>query len=311
MSGIQFTKATKAKAKARIALAGPSGSGKTYTGLRVASVLSPGSIALLDTERGSASKYADEFAFDTFEPDSYSPELLIEALTAAGAAGYGTFITDSLSHFWMGVDGMLEQVDKAAKRAAGGNSFGGWKEMRPVERRMIDALLAYPGHVIVTMRTKAEWVVEVNDRGKNVPRKIGTRPEQREGIEYEFDVVGDLSTENELIVSKTRCPALKRAVIQEPGEEFAGTILAWLDAGADGTDAAAYVDQAVVEGATYGDLIALYERVEGRRMLDVGVLDPASGQPTTLGQLIASRGRAAKAREEQARAEQAGTEAGA
>lgn len=310
MSGIQFTKATKAKAKARIALAGPTGSGKTYTALRVASVLSPGSIAVLDTERGSASKYSDVFDFDSFEPDSYAPELLIEALTAAGAAGYGCFIADSLSHFWMGADGMLEQVDRAGKRSSGGNSFAGWKEMRPVERRMIDALVAYPGHVIVTMRTKTEWVIELNDRGKNVPRKIGTKPEQREGIEYEFDVVGDLSTENELVITKTRCPALKRAVIAEPGEDFAETIRAWLDAGVAPVDAAAFVDRAVATDATYGGLRSLYDEVESRRMLDVGVLDPATGQPTTLGELIKAYGRQAKDRDDASRAE-AGTEAGA
>lgn len=298
MSGIQFARATKEKAKARIALAGPSGGGKTYTALTVASVLTPGSIAVCDTERGSASKYADEFSFDTFEPESYSPELLIDALASAGAAGYGSFIVDSLSHFWMGADGMLEQVDRAAKRTASGNSFGGWKEMRPIERRMVDAMLAYPGHVIVTMRTKTEWVIEQNDRGKNVPRRIGTKAEQRDGIEYEFDVVGDLNLENELVVTKTRCPALKRAVIREPGEEFAETVREWLEAGADRTDEIAeYVGRAQAEGLSYGDLLDLYREVERRRLLDAGVPGP-DGAATTLGLLIKSLGAAAKDREQ-------------
>lgn len=312
MSGIQFSKATKAKAKARIALAGPTGSGKTYTALRVASVLAPGSIALLDTERGSASKYADEFDFDTSEPDSYSLELLIDALTAAGAAGYGCFVVDSLSHFWMGQGGMLEAVDQSTKRSNSSSAWNsGWKEMRPVERRMIDALLAYPGHVIATMRTKTEWVVEPNQQGKQQPRKIGTKPEQREGIEYEFDVVGDLSTENELVITKTRCSALKRAVIQEPGEELAQTIKDWLEAGTDAVDAAVYVDRALTRDITHAGLRSLYEEVGSRRMLDVGVLDPATSRPTTLGELIKMLGREAKAREQATAAEQAGTEAGA
>lgn len=296
---ITFARATKAKAKARIALAGPSGGGKTFTALTVASIWTPGSIALLDTERGSASKYADQFAFDTFEPDSYSPDLLIEALASAGAAGYGTFIVDSLSHFWMGADGMLEQVDRAGKRVGGGNSFAGWKEMRPVERRMVDAMLAYPGHVVVTMRTKTEWVIEQNERGKSVPRRIGTKAEQRDGIEYEFDVVGDLSLENELMVTKTRCPALKRAVIREPGEEFADTVKAWLEAGADRTDETAeFAGRAHAEGMSYGDLLGLYREVERRRLLDAGVSGPG-GDPTTLGLLIRSLGEAAKERERQ------------
>ncbi|KOV65738.1 hypothetical protein ADL01_26725, partial [Streptomyces sp. NRRL WC-3618] len=45
------------------------------------------------------------------------------------------------------------------------------------------ALLAYPGHVVASMRSYTEWVLE---NGK--PKQVGTRPEQRKGIEYEFDV---------------------------------------------------------------------------------------------------------------------------
>ncbi|SDH82486.1 hypothetical protein SAMN04489735_10711, partial [Aneurinibacillus thermoaerophilus] len=52
-----FTKATKTKSRARIALCGPSGAGKTYTSLRLASGLGE-KVAVIDTERGSASKYA-------------------------------------------------------------------------------------------------------------------------------------------------------------------------------------------------------------------------------------------------------------
>jgi ATP-dependent protease Clp ATPase subunit len=46
---LQFAKATKEKAKARIALIGPSGSGKTWTGLTLAGALRQ-NIALIDTE---------------------------------------------------------------------------------------------------------------------------------------------------------------------------------------------------------------------------------------------------------------------
>ncbi|HZE34069.1 MAG TPA: ATP-binding protein, partial [Actinoallomurus sp.] len=187
MTAFTFAPATKEAAKARIALAGPSGSGKTYTALVTARALAAGGkVAVIDTERESASLYADEFTFDTLNMHAYDPRDLVKALGAAGAAGYAVVIVDSLSHFWMGSGGMLEQVDHAAKRSYGGNSFGGWKEARPMERQMIDALLGYPGHVIVTMRTKTEWVVQENERGRKEPKKIGTKPEQRDGIEYEF-----------------------------------------------------------------------------------------------------------------------------
>jgi hypothetical protein len=285
---IQFTPATRSAAKARIALAGPSGSGKTYTGLSLACRLAE-KVAVIDTERGSASKYVglNGWQFDTLAPNSFSPQSLTEALAVAGAAGYGCILVDSLSHYWMGVDGMLEQVDRRAK---GGNNFSGWKEARPDERRMIDALVSYPGHVIVTLRVKTEYVIEQNDRGKSVPRKVGLRPEQREGIEYEFDVIGDLDLDNTLTVSKTRIPMLHGAVITKPGPEFAETIRDWLGDGETTVGPLAYRDEALDVDATVTALRDLLGRVRTAGLLNAPVVD-AQGNPTVLGDLIVARGR--------------------
>lgn len=226
---LSFTKATKKAAKGRVALDGPSGSGKTYTALTLATTLG-GRAAVIDTEHGSASKYADLFEFDTLHLDRYSPQILIDALGAAAVAGYDVVVVDSLSHFWMGTDGMLEQVDRAAKRS-GGHGMSGWKEMRPVERQMVESLLAYPGHVICTLRVKTDWVEGENARGKRVMQKVGTKAEQREGLEYEFDLVGSLDLNNELTVVKSRCPQLAGEIVARPGRAFAETFKAWLDDG--------------------------------------------------------------------------------
>lgn len=289
---IQFAPATKKRAKARVALEGPSGSGKTYTALRLATGLGE-RIALLDTEHGSASKYADLFTFDTLAISAYDPKTLIEALAAAGAGGYDVFVVDSLSHFWMGIDGMLEQVDRAAKRSAGGNTFGGWKEVTPVERRMLDAMLAFPGHLIVTMRTKTEWVIEENDRGKKVPRKLGMKAVQRDGIEYEFDIVGDLDQENNLVISKSRCASLSGSVIRQPDEELGRTIRAWLDDGVEGGPSGTQLrDAALAPGISRDELRALYGRAQKAGILGAPVVD-ADGNATTLGELITELGRRA------------------
>lgn len=288
-----FAPATKAQAKARLAFAGPSGSGKTYTSLVTATALG-GRIAVIDTERGSAAKYADQFTFDTLSMHKYDPRDLVKALSAAGAAGYDVVIVDSLSHFWMGTAGMIEQADQAAKRSGGGNSFAGWKEARPMERAMVDALLAYPGHVIATMRTKTEYVVEENDRGKKVPRKIGTKPEQRDGIEYEFDIVGDLDLENTLIVSKSRCKALAKAVIREPGKDFGEQVLAWLTDGTKAGMSIAEVRRKALDPETsYDELGQLYKAEEAAGRLGAAIPDE-TGDPTTLGALLSRLGTARK-----------------
>lgn len=282
--GFVFKPATKDKAKARIALDGPSGSGKTFTALITATALGA-KVALIDTERGSASKYAGRsgFRFDTLEMYKHDPRDLVKALAAAGGAGYDVVIVDSLSHFWSGIGGMLEQVDAAAKRGYSGNSFAGWKDAAPIERQMIDALVSYPGHVIVTMRVKTEWIIE----GK-APRKVGLKPEQRSGIEYEFDVVADLDHENTLTVSKSRCPDLSGAVIRRPDSAFAQTILNWLEDGEDVDGVPELHDRALAE-ATVDGMRSLFTAVERRGLSGAPILDP-DGQPTTLGAFIKARG---------------------
>jgi hypothetical protein len=113
-----FRKAVKRDAKLRLAIAGPSGSGKTYTLLKLATELG-GRVAVVDTEHGSASKYADLFPFDVLELDNFDPTLVPELIADVAAAGYSTLIIDSLSHFWNRTNGELDQVDKETVRTEG------------------------------------------------------------------------------------------------------------------------------------------------------------------------------------------------
>lgn len=237
---MQFKKATRSGKKARVALIGSPGAGKTYTAITIAQRLAPGSVAVIDTERGSASKYAGADSlgdFDALELTTYRPQVYIDALKAAAKAGYQCVIVDSLSHAWEGTGGALDQAD------AKGGRFDSWKEITPQMRSLIDAILAYPGHVIVTLRTKVEYIVEEDSRGKKVPRKIGLAPKFKEGLEYEFDVVAMLEDAT-LRVAKSRCSALAGYFARDPGPEFATLLSAWL-AGAE--SAAPSVDDAVDE----------------------------------------------------------------
>jgi hypothetical protein len=234
---MKFTKATKRQAKARIALAGPSGSGKTYTALAIATALSDGRVALLDTEHGSASKYADIFDFDALDMEApFHPDRFVEAIRAAADGGYGVLVLDSLSHAWNGAGGLLEVVDEIAKRLRSANSFAAWKDATPIQNRLVEAMLAAPLHIIATMRAKQEYVleeVERNGRKTMAPRKVGMAPVQRDSFEYEFDIFGEMTSDNELIISKTRCPSLAGKVFMKPGAALANEIGAWLFDGVD------------------------------------------------------------------------------
>jgi len=163
------------------------------------------------------------------ELESFHPQRYIEAIREAQAAGYDVLIIDSLSHAWMGKDGALELVDKAAKRNPSGNSFAAWRDVTPLHNALVDTMVATRLHIIVTLRSKMEYVQEKDEKGKTVIRKVGLQPVQRDGLEYEFDVVGDLDQDNTLVVSKTRCSALLAAVISKPGRELAATLAEWLD----------------------------------------------------------------------------------
>lgn len=232
MSG--FKKATKAAAKLRLGLIGPAGSGKTMTALRIAAGLG-GRVAVIDTERGSASLYAGErgLDFDVIELDTYGVERFIDAIKAAADGGYATLVIDSLSHAWSGKDGILELVDRKSKASQSGNNFGAWRDATPRHNSLVDAILGAPLHIICTLRSKVEYVVE-NVGGRNQVRKVGLQPVQRDGLEYEFTVVGDVTQDHDLVVTKTRAAFLKDAVIREAGEDLGRQLAEWLATGTTG-----------------------------------------------------------------------------
>lgn len=224
-----FKKAVKYNSRLRLALAGPSGSGKTYTALTLATALAEGgAVAVIDTERGSASKYADQFSFDVQELDSFHPQNYINAIHEAEQAGYAVLVIDSLSHAWNGPGGLLEQVENITKRSKSGSSFNAWGEATPLQNRLIDTITRAKLHIICTMRTKTEYVIEPNSYGKMAPRKVGTAPVQRQDVEYEFDVYGDMDTDNTLIIHKSRCSELAGAVIAKPDGQVAEALKRWL-----------------------------------------------------------------------------------
>jgi hypothetical protein len=223
-----FTKAKKSQAKLRMAIEGPSGSGKTYTALSIAKGLGA-RVALIDTEHASASKYAGLFDFDTCSLREFHPQKYIDAIKAAGNEGYDVIIVDSLSHGWSGPGGAMELRDQAEARSKSRNGFTAWADVTPIQNALIQSILSSPAHVICTMRVKTEWVIE-DVNGKKAPRKLGLKPDQRPGVEYEFDIVADLD-EAKMVVAKSRMPELAKAVINEPGEELGQRLKAWLSDG--------------------------------------------------------------------------------
>lgn len=305
--GLDFEDAVRAAEKARIALTGPSGSGKTYTALSIGTGLLPegGTLGVIDTERGSASKYAGLFTFKTMKPPTFEPQALIRALAVAAARGIDVVVIDSLTHYWSGRGGALAQVDQRTKNSRSGNAFTtGWKDVSPVLLDMLDAILSFPGHVIATMRVKTEWVIQTNDQGKKEPTKVGMKLDQRDGIDYEFDLVGALDQNHVMAIDKSRYPTIEVGSVHErPDFSFGQTIAEWLDDGeGNAMTVMDYARAAVDPEQTPQALLALLADVEGRGLLGAAVLDLA-GQATSLGALIKLMGSGARVRDSQTTAD--------
>lgn len=288
-----FRPATKDGFTATVAIQGPSGSGKTWTGLSIASGLAEGQrFGVIDTERRAASLYMRDIdaTFDTLPMHRYDPRDLQKALAAAAQNGYPVVMVDSLSHFWKGTDGTLDQVDKA-KSKYGGNKFAGWKDGTPMQNEMIEALMSYPGHVVVTMRSYVDWVLV--DKS---PVNQGMRAEQRRGIEFEFGVAAEMDSANRLRFIKSRCPAFRGLLLDQPhgARDIAKPYLDWLRDGGKETDASVWIDAASSPEATVDSLLSLYRDVEAASSLATPLMHPQTGQPTNLGDFIKERGKALK-----------------
>ena len=208
---LHFQKAEKSLSPLRLALCGGPGAGKTWTALALATGLGQ-HIALIDTEHGSARKYASDFGFDVCELENHHPQQYIDAIVTAYNNGYDVLIIDSLSHAWAGKDGALELVDRASAMGRD-NRFTAWRHVTPLHNKLVDTMLRLPIHLIVTLRTKVAYVIEEDARSKHVPRKVGMAPIQREGCEYEFDVIGELHS-TVLTISKTRLRFLQGLVLE-------------------------------------------------------------------------------------------------
>lgn len=226
-----FKKAERKQAKLRLALAGPSGSGKTMSALLMAKGLG-GRIAVIDTEHGSASLYADIADFDVLELHApYSPERYAEAITAAEQSGYSVLIIDSYSHEWTGSGGCLESNEKLAHQKFKGNTWAAWNETTPRHRKLTDKILTSPLHIICTMRSKTETV---QGEGKKVI-KLGMKSEQRDGTDYEFTVVLDITHDGHAaIASKDRTKLFDQPEVIS--EETGRRLLAWLNDGKSQAD---------------------------------------------------------------------------
>lgn len=239
------------KARLRLGLSGRSKSGKSRTSLIIATGLieflearkqangedywGNGRVLVIDSENESSRKYAkvdeyderdDAYDFDAiFLHPPYAPEVYIRAIREGEKEKYTCIIIDSGTHEWNGQGGILDIVTEETERTRSKNSFAAWKSATARHNAFIETFLSYPGHVIVTMRSRVKHVF--NKDTKEVV-KLGYKEIQGKDMQYEFDMTGGMTGDNQLIMEGSRCPYVHNARFIRPTRDLATGIGEWL-----------------------------------------------------------------------------------
>ncbi|OBX21548.1 MULTISPECIES: AAA family ATPase [Bizionia] len=196
---MQLRQSERKQAKIKMALQGSSGCGKSLSSLLLAKGLSNGNlakVAVIDTENGSADLYAHLGDYNVLQlQPPFTPEKYIEAIEVCEKAGMEVIILDSISQVW---DELLDFHSKLP-----GNSFANWSKVTPRQKAFINKILQADVHVIATMRTKQDYVLQLKD-GKYVPEKVGLKAVQRDDVSYEFTIVFDIDIKHFAVASKDR-----------------------------------------------------------------------------------------------------------
>lgn len=196
---MELRQSERKQAKIKMALQGSAGAGKTFSALLLAQGLTNGDlskVAIIDTENGSADLYAHlgNYNVVALKPP-FTPQQYVDAIGLCESSGMNVIILDSISHCW---DYLLDYHSSLA-----GNSFTNWAKIKPLEKLFVDKILQCNAHVIATMRTKQDYVLNQKD-GKFIPEKVGLKAVQRDGLDYEFTLVFDIDIKHFAVSSKDR-----------------------------------------------------------------------------------------------------------
>lgn len=219
---MSFILGNRTNVPARFGLTGPTNAGKTLSALYLAEGIVRAShpdasleeiykkIAFIDTERGRGKFYINrtDLPFPTGQfyyleiEAPYITSKYIEAVKSADklVGPTGVIIVDSMSHAWNYEGGILDR--KNDKDMQGGNSYTNWATFTKEHNQMINAILSTKSHTVATMRSKMDYVLEENNKGKMAPKKVGLKPIQRDDTEFEFDITLMLDTDHNATIVK-------------------------------------------------------------------------------------------------------------
>lgn len=258
-------------ANARILIEGFEGSGKTLWALKLcigAGWLPP---CLIDTENKSSVKFRKVTRFDVVPIDgSYAPARYVAAIDR-NETRYSALIMDSISHEWIGKDGSLEIHDKEEARLEAAKnknaSIAAWRKVTPQHDEFVQRLVHCKTNLIATVRCKKGITME-----GGVVKKVPLDRIQRDGVGYEFDIIGTLDEDHNLYISKSRCFELDHKLFGPTDAELVGRIIGqWMSEGV-GYTKAQMVAQSIRDKA----------KELGRNLDEIETLIAAAGDDLTI-----------------------------
>ena len=195
---MELKQATRKQAVMKMALQGLSSSGKSLSALLIAKGMCNGDlskVAVIDTEN-SIELYSHVGKFNVLKLlPPFSPQRYIEAIKTCEDSGMRIIIIDSISHCW----NYLLQAHAALQ----GNSFSNWQKITPVHNAFVQRIMDSPCDIICTIRSKQDYLMQTVS-GKTTVEKVGLRPIQRTGIEYDFTTVFDIGLNHQAKALKDR-----------------------------------------------------------------------------------------------------------
>lgn len=221
---MEIKKANRSLARIRLALQGPAGSGKTYSALNIAYGLCNDwkRIVVIDTQNRASEIYSHLGMYNVLNMNApFSPESYIEAIDKAENFGADVIIIDTISEEWEGEGGYLETLSKMV-----GNSYNNFIKLKPKHNAFIKRILASGKHIIVTVRTKHEYVLTDNN-GKSTIMKLGTKAFQNESYDYDFTTIFELDLNNNATCIKDRSQLFTNMQVYKLNENIGAKIARW------------------------------------------------------------------------------------
>lgn len=139
-----------------------------------------------------------------------------------------------------------------------GNSYTNWARFTPRHQKFIQAILHADAHIICTMRSKQDYVLSENEKGKLAPEKVGMKAIQRDGTDYELTLMFEIDIKHNATSTKDRTGLFAARDPFRITEDTGKEILNWCETGE--IEVLNY-QHLISECKSLDELINLFERV--------------------------------------------------